>query len=342
MAPRFYKVARIVLRNSFGKKIEENITAEEYSRKYGSSDNKPKVYCPGKGYDGDACEAELYLSYNNGTPYFAAKDKDDHKDGCRYFRPGEKRIQTIPEKCLPVDTATLGKTKVSKDALTSSGDKVMPPIPEDGFGFDDPILDGSDVAEDGVTGTQYDDDMVYGRREGEEKEKKRMVLEKPRTIEDITKTMLSSDASLATKDGHMIEDQIFCRRTADYFLDSSFKPEENDCFILIGEKYPSFSIEFTKAKGLDKTIIFRNPYNRDVSTLFAIECASWNEWKSLKELIKRDEGKDVKRFALGVSYIDKKNFKYNDRMYNILFFKLNDIKYATAMTQEMDKLDREF
>ena len=62
MAPRFYKVARIVLRNSFGKKIEENITAEEYSRKYGSSENRPRILCPGCGFDGKSCEAELHLS----------------------------------------------------------------------------------------------------------------------------------------------------------------------------------------------------------------------------------------------------------------------------------------
>ena len=77
-------------------------------------------------------------------------------------------------------------------------------------------------------------------------------------------------------------------------------------------------------------------------TLFAVICPDNKVYFSLFELIKRKENVDHKRFVLRLSFKEKKRYKSQGEMRDIRFFKLNDIKYATAMTEEMDKLDREF
>ena len=77
-------------------------------------------------------------------------------------------------------------------------------------------------------------------------------------------------------------------------------------------------------------------------TLFAVICPDNKVYFSLLELIKRKENVDHKRFVLGLSFLEKKRYKFQGEMRDIRFFKLNDIKYATAMTEEMDKLDRDF
>ena len=343
MASILYKTGRIIQRNSFGKKIEENITAEEYSRKYGSSENRPSILCPGCGFDGKSCEAELHLSSNSGTAYFAANDRDAHRLGCRYALAAGRRIQPNIDKLLPFDISIFGKSKTQKEENNLSREsEAYPPTDGDVSSVDISDEDLGDVSMYGVSDPDSNEDTVFGMKSDDGKRNERIVLERPRSFSDIAKTMLSAEACKATKDGYMIEDQLFCRRTADYFIDPNFKMERGDCFVFIGEKCPGLSIELTNEMKLRNTVFFRNPYDRDLSTLFAVVCPDDKVYYSLLELIKRKENVDHKRFVLGLSFQEKKRHKFQGKMRDIRFFKLNDIKYATAMTEEMDKLDREF
>lgn len=343
MASILYKTGRIVQKNSFGKIKEENITAEEYSRKYGSSENRPRILCPGCGFDGKSCEAELHLSSNSGTAYFAANDRDAHRLGCRYALAAGRRIQPNIDKLLPFDISIFGKSKTQKEENNLSRESEAYP-PEDGdvSSVDISDIDLGDVSMHGVSDPDSNEDTVFGMKSNDKNGNERIVLERPRAFPDIAKTMLSAEACNATKDGYMIEDQLFCRRTADYFIDPNFKMERDDCFVFIGEKCPGLSIELTNEMKLRNTIFFRNPYDRDLSTLFAVVCPDDKVYFSLLELIKRKENVDHKRFVLGLSFQEKKRHKFQGEMRDIRFFKLNDIKYTTVMTEEMDKLDREF
>ena len=340
--PNFYQNARVTTKNSFGKTKPENMTAEDFSRKYGLSENRPRVSCPGCGFDGKNCNAELHLSSNNGTAYFAANDREDHSLGCRYALSGGRRIQPIPEMCLPFDITDFGKSKAKKgkDGLsTENGTSLLPNAAPSSDGMSEGTLD--DMAMEGGPGLYDDKDNVYGIGEGNGNRKERLVLERPRTFPDIVKTMLSSEACKATKDGHMIEDQLFCRRTAEYFLDPYFKLEQGDCIVFIGEKCPGLSKDLTREMNLKNTILFRNPYDRDLSTLFAVVCSDKEVYASLLKLIKKKDDMDYMRFVLGLSFLEKRRHRFQGEMREIRFFRLNDIKYATVMTEYMENLDRE-
>lgn len=257
MAPRFYKVARIVLKNSFGKTKEENITAEDYSRKYGASENRPTVLCPGCGFDGKRCEAELHLSSNSGTEYFAANDRNAHRLGCRYALVAGRRIQPYKDKLLPFDISIFGKSKTQKEENNLSGEsEAYSPANGDFSSVDISDMDIGDVSMDGGSVLDTNKDTVFGINSADKNGDERIVLERPRAFPDIAKTMLSAEECKATKDGYMIEDQIFCRRTADYFIDPNFKMEQGDCFVFIGEKCPGLSIEVTNEMKLRNTIFF--------------------------------------------------------------------------------------